>query len=58
MKVLKSENEWLLYSPSMEVTGKSHLSSGEASADLQEILQSLDIDTDVNEKFGTTNCSV
>lgn len=42
----------------MEVTGKSRPSSGEASADLQGILQSLDIHTDINEKFGTADHSV
>ena len=42
----------------MEVTGKCHPSSGEASADLQEILPSLDIHTDIHEKFGATSYSV
>lgn len=37
-----------LDSLAMEVTGKCHPSSGEASADLWEILQSFDIPTDIH----------
>lgn len=39
----------------MEATGKSHPSSGEASADLQEILQLLGIHIVNADKFGTTS---
>lgn len=41
----------------MEATGKSHLSSGEASADLKEILQLLGVHTVTPDKFGTTNAA-
>lgn len=37
-----------LNSLTMEVTGKCHPSLGEASAHLQEILQSFDIHTDIH----------
>lgn len=39
----------------MEATGKSHPSSGEASADLQEVLQLLGIHIVNPDKFGTTS---
>lgn len=41
----------------MEATGKSHLSSGAASADLEEILQLLGVHTVTPDKFGTTNAA-
>lgn len=46
-----------LDSSSVEATGKSHPSSGEASADLQEMLQLLGIHRVIPDKFGTTNAA-
>lgn len=40
-----------------EATGKSHPSSGEASADLQEMLQLLGIHRVIPDKFGPTNAA-
>ena len=42
-------------STSVEGTGRCHLSSGEAGADLKTFLQLLDIHSDIHEKFDTTN---